>query len=640
MEIFVGPMHAIVGANNAGKSTILKALEFLFNPTTRLLSDEAFWNGDTAQEIRVEAIFNQLDASEQEQLKSYLLPDGSFKMARIAKKSTLEGSDSDEPESAFKISQQYCSLQPKAEWLQADKISANSIAEWIKKPDTLVINGQDFLASMGSSRKVGDWQTKATEFRTAHLQDADWKETWTDNPKGYAGVLKAALPFFVLVPAVRDVAEEAKVLKTNPFGRLLSAVVGAIASEKRKELESAIEKVTKQLNRIGGEQRLTQINGVEKSLNDAIGRIFANCDLEIEFQTPNFEALMASPRLFVNDGFRGQIEFKGHGLQRAVIFAILRNYADHITGTGTKKGRTLILGVEEPELYMHPLAQRAIRKLFKEIASAGDQVFFTTHSALQVDVADFDEVVRIEAQTIKTADETDAVCTSCRQLPAENLVEDEIARFPSLRGKVSAASLREHYSHAYNRSRNEGFFAQKVILVEGATEEYSLPIYALAMGHDFDLLGISVIEAGGKGPMDRLYRVFNELGIPVFMLLDYDEGNTESNIIEKSKELLRLAGAPTTPPSGLFVNSRVACFQKNWETSLSEEVSDVSTLEGEATKMLGPGAGKPLRARFIARKLTSRTPAVIPSRIRSIIEHAINSQWHASCLNLSAVKSK
>ena len=43
----LGGMHALVGANNAGKLAVLRALEFLFNPSTKSLNEESFWNKDT-----------------------------------------------------------------------------------------------------------------------------------------------------------------------------------------------------------------------------------------------------------------------------------------------------------------------------------------------------------------------------------------------------------------------------------------------------------------------------------------------------------------------------------------------------------------------------------------------------------------
>lgn len=631
VDITLGPMHALVGSNNAGKSTILKAIDFLFNATTRSLNDEAFWNGNTDEEIRIEGFFTDLSDSEKEQLRPYLKSDETFHMARVAKKTNTTDPEEEE-QSGIKITQQYCATSPKADWLRPDKINAANITEWLKNPESLAINNHSFHTYLEGERKVGEWQSKAKSFSNQYLTPEDFENYWGDNPKGYAGVLKANLPFFVLVPAIRDVTEEAKVLKTNPFGRLLAAVMGAIAAEKKAELELAIQSVTRQLNRIGGENRLPEVGRIENELNEAISKIFNNCDLEIEFQTPNFESLISAPRLFVDDGFRGQVEFKGHGLQRAIIFAILRNYADIVTGKGDLKRRTLILAVEEPELYMHPLAQRAIRKLFKEISNNGDQVFYTTHSALQVEVSDFDEVIRLEGTAITLEGGKIAAHTTSRQLPIQRMIDDEVARHPRLRGRITANSIREHYSHAYNRSRNEGFFAKKIILVEGDTEEYSLPIYATAMGIDFDVLGISVIESGGKGPMDRLYRVFNELGIPVFIVFDYDDGNENPDIINKSKELLTLVGSPTDIPTGFYIDDKVACFQRNWEESFAIEVEDYTNLQIAASAELGSVAGKPIRARFMARKLTERTPAFIPARIRSLIERAISVTCGTTCL--------
>jgi predicted ATP-dependent endonuclease of OLD family len=74
----IGDMHALVGANNAGKSAVLRALDFLFNPSTKSLNEESFWNKDTTLEIRVEAVFTDLTEKEKEALAGYLKADGTF----------------------------------------------------------------------------------------------------------------------------------------------------------------------------------------------------------------------------------------------------------------------------------------------------------------------------------------------------------------------------------------------------------------------------------------------------------------------------------------------------------------------------------------------------------------------------------
>jgi predicted ATP-dependent endonuclease of OLD family len=168
---------------------------------------------------------------------------------------------------------------------------------------------------------------------------------------------------------------------------------------------------------------------------------------------------------------------------------------------------------------MHPTAQRTIRKVFRTIADGGDQILFSTHSPLLVDVSRFDEIIRLQGPELVKGKFPPGSCPARFQLSMTSLIEDTIARYPKLEGKVTPESMRERTGHAYSPTRNEGFFAKRVILVEGPTEVYALPVYAEALGVDFDALGISVVESGGKGQVDRLFRVFNELGVVCYRVI-------------------------------------------------------------------------------------------------------------------------
>jgi putative ATP-dependent endonuclease of OLD family len=633
----IGGMHALVGANNAGKSTVLRALDFLFNPSTKSLNDESFWNKDTSLEIRVEAVFSELSEKEKESLKPYLKPDGTFHMARTAKTGTKNDdsdSDSERAEEKIEIGQHYKKPIPEPEWLQESKINGKTIAEWWKEKDQLAVDGASFTEGITKKPAVEEWKDKAKEFVAANSDKVPMQDTWVDNPTGYAGVLKGILPFFVLVPAVRDVAEESKGTKSSPFGKLLYAILDTVTEEKRMKIEGMLGEVAKQMNRSGGDERVPLIAETEKQLNELLNDFFTGCDLEIEFETPTLEVLLSAPRLYVDDGFRNVVENKGHGLQRAVIFTILRRYAAHMTSAADGKKRSLILAVEEPELYMHPQAQRTIRQVFRNMVEGSDQVLFSTHSSLLVEVAYFDEIIRMETN-YEQIDGKKTAASTAWQLTMPEMMEDLEARYPSLKGNITDGSMRDRYSHAYNPRRNEGFFASKIILVEGLTEEYSLPIYADVLPDcAFDPQGISVVECGGKGTMDRLFRIFNELHIPCYILFDYDSGNADSNIIDKSKELLALAGKPQDAPASLFVEDTIACFPHKWETDLKSEIADVDAIATEARRELGlsDNSGKPLVARYVARKITSQDPPIIPESLKKIIEKAIAVTWKQSCL--------
>lgn len=79
------------------------------------------------------------------------------------------------------------------------------------------------------------------------------------------------------------------------------------------------------------------------------------------------------------------------------------------------------------------------------------------------------------------------------------------------------------------------FPIEKVIIVEGLTEEILLPFFSKFLGYDFYAKGMQIISAGGKNQVVKLYyKLCEELKIPIFLLLDKD---AENNIREITPRL-------------------------------------------------------------------------------------------------------
>lgn len=73
-----------------------------------------------------------------------------------------------------------------------------------------------------------------------------------------------------------------------------------------------------------------------------------------------------------------------------------------------------------------------------------------------------------------------------------------------------------------NRASNL-YPVEKVVLVEGITEEILLPEFAKRLDYDFKKNGIFVISAGGKNQVVKYFYRFAEcLKIPIYVLLDND----------------------------------------------------------------------------------------------------------------------
>ena len=82
------------------------------------------------------------------------------------------------------------------------------------------------------------------------------------------------------------------------------------------------------------------------------------------------------------------------------------------------------------------------------------------------------------------------------------------------------------------------FPIQKVLLVEGITEEILLPAFSKYLGFDFYKEGIQIIPAGGKNQVVKMYyKMASELKIPIFVLLDKDAEENISQIKPKLRDI-------------------------------------------------------------------------------------------------------
>lgn len=591
--IYPKDILALVGRNNSGKSNVIKALELFFESTIRLVNEECFHNNNTGKPIEILVTFRQLSGWEKERFGPWMDNDKLIVGKEIVY---------NQGESTYEINTIAVARVPEPEWLRETEINSENITEWWGEKDSLKVSGLDFGSGLGSSKpSVSKWKQNVKEFLDEYGDKIDWVPRTMKNPRGYPGVLKGALPEFIHIPAVRDILDEAKVAKTNPFGQLINSVISRISEEQKDAVSRQLKEIEKQLNRGEEDRRISEIKDIEIRLNKLMSEIM-ECDIEIEMSMPQLSEVFGAAKIYANDGVRTTIETKGHGMQRSMIFTILRAYAEftHTEKAGEKAyERTTIFAVEEPELYMHPQSQRTLMSVFRKIAGGRDQVIYSTQSSLFVDISYFDEICIMRRE--KKNGNFESYPT---QLPMSTMLEDLKAR-KGIDG--SEEGVRELYSHAFNPMINEGFFADKIIIVEGPSEQYSLPIYADALSEDnynLDRRNISVVHSDGKGNMDRLLRIFNGFMIPTYLWFDGDKNNPDKETTNKTLELLQLLGESTDNIEDVttMISSVYAVIETEFEDMMRLEIEDYEELVKEASKNLGP-IGKPLKARFIANRL-------------------------------------
>lgn len=244
-EISLTPKNvcSLIGKNNSGKSNLLEALQVFFEDSKRLIEEESFHQKNTFEPIKIKLAFDNLNKWESEEFSSWIKED----------KLTVErvfnyGSDS-------KITiNTYAHLEkPSQEWLDPDEIGPDLRDEyWNDRKDELTINGISFKEKLeesmdGNKPNVDTWEDKAEEFFSEnrnHFDEEDIEEYRKENPRGYKGVLKGALPELIYIPAVRDLEEETKVKKSNPFGQLINSIIDEFSSEEETILSEKLNEIS------------------------------------------------------------------------------------------------------------------------------------------------------------------------------------------------------------------------------------------------------------------------------------------------------------------------------------------------------------------------------------------------------------
>lgn len=627
LTIYPKDILALVGRNNSGKSNVIRALELFFKASVRLVNDEWFYNHKTEATIEILITFEQLSDWERKEFKTWM---DENKLV-VGREVVCTGTDS------YTINNIAITKIPEPEWLREDIIDGEKITEWWSKKDELKINGLDFGVELGTTKPgVGKWKEAAKKFLDEHRDEIPWKKERRENPKGYDGVLKGALPEFIHIPAVRDISDEAKVAKTNPFGQLINSVLEKISAEQKEAISKQLKEIEKRLNRSEEGERIAEIKGIEARLNKLMAELM-DCDIEIEMAMPQLRDVFGGAKIYADDGVRTTIETKGHGMQRSMIFAILRAYAElsHVRKAAEKaEERTTIFAIEEPELYLHPQSQRTLMSVFREIASGRDQIIYSTQSSLFVDISYFDQICIMRRE--KKEESYESYPT---QLLMSAMIEDL-----KVRKGVDATEegIREQYSHAFNPMVNEGFFADKVVIVEGPSEQYALPIYADAVGYNLDRKNISVVHSDGKGQMDRLFRVFNGFEIPTYLWFDGDKDHKDKDVRDKTLELLELLDDSVEKIEDIEtkVSDKYAMLEYNLEETLKDELEDYKKLIQQAVETLGP-TGKPLKHRFVANRLKRRvddgesSEGVLPKTIIEIVKKIEELSYFGSILRKS-----
>lgn len=392
------------------------------------------------------------------------------------------------------------------------------------------------------------------------------QEGWS-NPNGLPQAITTLFPEPTFINSMEDSAEDVSKFKAgNTIGKLISNLQKEIIKTKGQEINIALSAIGKKLN-LGGAERLKEFGDFDESINSKIGDFFPGLTLNLDIPTPDISDLFKQGNIKVQETGSNKVsDFNnmGHGAQRAIQMTLIRHLAE-ITKDATKEGKTNLLLIDEPELFLHPQAIEQIRGSLKVLATKGYQVVFSTHSPFMIDHVDI-PITNI----VRKKNEGTVVESRLKEAIEKVLCDNE-----------SQARL---LFDTYNLGQI--LFSDRVLIAEGDTEKHVLPtLFQAATGKTLGEAKLALVIATGASNIPGMLSILNEMNIPAKALADLDFAFTSAKsqkLIDKQHPYLESCLdiiQKIQPAHGFLLNGRNPTRGNNFQAS---DIFEILAREADA----------------------------------------------------------
>jgi predicted ATP-dependent endonuclease of OLD family len=570
-------LTVLVGKNGSGKSSFLRALDIFYSPAAQY-TEEDFYNRNTNQPIRIQVTFADLSKKEREIFRTYIDDD----TLTVEKELTWPRDRQSQKYYGMRLRNTDFNEVRMADSTPAKREAYRRLREQDKYRESL----PELRGNVAGSRideELEKWEEEHPDQLTRVRDEGQFF--------GFREVGQARLEKFtrfIHAPAVRDAGVDAVEGKGSLITEIMDIVVRS-SLDTREDLRQFREETQKKYEKMLDPSRIDELQRLAQDMTDTL-RIFApNARIQIRWEKE--EAIdIPLPKAYVQleeDGYQSSVDRVGHGLQRAFIFAALQQLAiaqqlqtgpgEVTEGAGDDLLPHIIIGIEEPELYQHPSRQRHLAKILLELTSKGlpgvasnVQILYTTHSPLLVDLQRFHQVRVLRKEAGPDAQSPGQ--TKVYQASIEQVTRDLEKADDRSSGSYQSTGTAARLQTLMTPWTNEGFFAEKVVLVEGESDRAAILVQAAIMGYDFESEDIAVIPCIGKTNLLKAAAIFRQYRIPVYVVWDSDMGKSDPKI-EVNRSIMRFFGyEPEDYPHR--VEERFACFEKDLASTLKEEISE------------------------------------------------------------------
>lgn len=508
VEINLAPTTLLVGANNAGKTSFLKALHLALGADRRSLSKDDFHDDGSGEKADSKDILIDIR----------IVP---FDFEKSKRKNAFD-------------------------------------ENWVEKVFGALIKTDNDDREFICFRTRGFYDIlKGYSFESLELQN--WEafqtldenkiilSTWKDTVAKTKFSKMDAIPLF-FIDAQRDILTDLKD-RSSYLGKL---------TERLEIKDAQIKSIEEQLNKINSdivnespilEHLKITLQELSKTVNSQ------GTGVEISPINKKIRDIGRNLNILFKDTDKDSLPLDYHGMGTRSWASVLTlnafiSWNENSKNENKKDPFFPIIALEEPESHLHPNAQRHLYKQLIEITgqkiisthspfiAAQSELtnlrhFYKNHSSLlsigQIELSDRDEEqIKVLMEEIEQNPEN-ADIRKNNSIKKKEILERK-------RGKINSEDYRKIKREVMN-TRGELIFAKAIILFEGETEEQALPIFAekYFARYPFEL-GLNFIGVGGKDKYIPFLSLAKFLNIPWFIFSDAD-GNTVNEVKNQIKEV-------------------------------------------------------------------------------------------------------
>ncbi|ABO49407.1 ATP-dependent endonuclease of the OLD family-like protein [Desulforamulus reducens MI-1] len=504
-EINLSPASFIIGPNNYGKSSILRAIDALLSLKEDVIKPDDFRllpDGNRCQTIEICGWFSDIDP-ETANSRGFK---GRVINGQFFYKKTYTLSNTTKPViETFLYPYQIVEPFDKVK-TYTDLLGVGLTEEQIQ--ESLGVK------KVENKKLPNEWEFK---IEGAIEWDMEAEPQLFKNPGGAPSNVNSKLPRLLYIPSYANSDDVGKADSNKTLlGECLGYIFEDILADNQlaKDIQENLNELQKQMSPDTDE---SLIKVLCSEVNNIIGDVFPNCGIHIN---PSLQGLteILKPKYSVEmySNVNTDATRQGTGLIRTAIFSMLKYHAK-LKAKKETRTKPLIIAFEEPEIYLHPSAANMLRDTIYSLGLS-NQIISTTHSPWMIDLSkEWQSLTKVYLNKNGFMSTINYGVSEA----LKNLEEDEKQHVKMIK--------------TFDDELSRVFFAEKCLIVEGDSEQIAIKNTLNLLPEDVQKeikSTFQITKARGKAAIISLVKYLQALSINPIVMHDLDsqtEGAAKMN---------------------------------------------------------------------------------------------------------------